>query len=94
LGGVVSTLLVVPMGIGGEGQYGAWLYIAIVVAVVTWIVDRLLRIPFKRWLPAGAFALIPILSSAVGIAAGWLAANYSMGGPTKPRPRVSKGPAT
>lgn len=81
LGGVVSALLILPIGIGGQFQYGAWLYVGIVIAVVTLAVDRLLRIPFDRWAPAAAFVLIPIGASAIGILAGWWAVNYTMGGP-------------
>ena len=81
LGGVVSALLVAPIGIGGDLQIGAWLYVAGVIAAVTLVVDRVLRIPFDRWAPASAFVLIPIAASAVGILAGWWALNYTMGGP-------------
>lgn len=81
LGGVVSALLVAPVGFGGQLHVGAWLYIGIVVAAVTFVLDRLLRIPFDRWAPAGALFWIPISASATGILAGWLAINYTMGGP-------------
>ena len=81
LGGVVSALLVAPIGIGGTFQYGAWLYIGIVIAAVTFAVDRLLRIPFDRLAPPSAFVLIPIVASVAGILAGWWAVNYTMGGP-------------
>lgn len=81
LGGVVSALLVAPIGIGGENQYGVWLYIGIIIAVVTFALDRLLRVPFARWAPPSAFALIPIVASTIGILFGWWAVNYTMGGP-------------
>lgn len=81
LGGVVSALLVAPIGIGGAFQYGAWLYVGIVIAAVTFALDRLLRSPFNRWAPPSAFVLIPIAASAAGILAGWWAVNYTMGGP-------------
>jgi len=81
LGGVVSALLIAPMGIGGDSRYGAWLYVGVVVAVVTFVLDRLLRIPFRRWAPAKAFVLIPIMASAVGVIAGWWAVNNTMAGP-------------
>lgn len=78
---MVSALLVAPVGIGGQLLVGAWLYIGIVVAAVTFALDRLLRIPFNRWAPAIAFFWIPIIASAIGILAGWWAINYTMGGP-------------
>ena len=53
----------------------------IVVAAVTFALDRLLRIPFNRWAPVIAFVWIPIIASAIGILAGWWAINYTMGGP-------------
>lgn len=81
LGGVVSALLVAPIGIGGNLQYGAWLYVGIVIAAVTFGLDRLLRILFERSAPAAGFVLIPIAASTVGILAGWLALNFTMGGP-------------
>ena len=82
LGGVISALFIAPIGIGGDFQYGAWLYVGIVIAGVTFALDRLLRIPFNRWASSSAFILIPIAASAVGILAGWLALHNSMGGPT------------
>ena len=81
LGAVVSAVLVAPIGIGGKAQIGAWLYIWIVIAAVTFGLDRLLRIPFDRWAPASAFVLIPFLASAVGTLAGWWALQNTMGGP-------------
>jgi hypothetical protein len=83
LGAVVSALLVWPIGVGGTAAWGAWLYIALVIAVVTFGIDRLLRIPFVRWsAPAASFVLIiPLAAGALGIIAGWLAATNTMGGP-------------
>jgi hypothetical protein len=81
LGGVVSALLIAPIGIGGDFQVGAWLYVGIVIAAVTFALDRLLRIPFDRWAPASAFVLIPIAAGAIGVLAGWWAVHYTMGGP-------------
>jgi hypothetical protein len=80
-GGVISALLVAPVGIGGTSQYGAWLYVWTVIAVVTFALDRLLRIPFTRCAPPGAFVLIPLVATVVGALAGWWAVNYTMGGP-------------
>jgi hypothetical protein len=81
VGAVISALLVAPIGIGGQGQVGAWLYVALVIAVVTFAFDRLLRIPFGRWAPPHAFVWIPFAATAVGILAGWWALNNTMGGP-------------
>lgn len=81
VGGVVSALLVAPIGIGGVFQYGAWLYVAAVVAGVTFAIDRLLRIPLARWAPPNAFIMIPFVAAAIGILVGWWAVNYTMGGP-------------
>jgi hypothetical protein len=80
LGAGISALLIAPIGHGGDSQYGAWLYVGVVIAVVTFVLDRLLRIPFSRWAPAMAFVLIPITASAVGVIAGWWAVNNTMGG--------------
>lgn len=83
LGGAASALLVNPIGIGGDFGIGAWILIGAVIAAVTFALDRYLRGPFTRWAPANAFVLIPITASAVGIIAGWLAANnLIVGGPT------------
>jgi hypothetical protein len=81
LGGAVSALLIAPIGIGGDSQYGAWLYIGIFVAVVTSVLDRLLRLAFHGWAPASVFVLIPFVAGAVGVIAGWWAVNNTMGGP-------------
>jgi len=81
LGGVVSALLVSPAGIGGAFRYGAWLYVGVVIAATTLILDRLLRVPFDRWAPPPAFVLIPILAGCFGILAGWWAVTHTMGGP-------------
>ena len=81
LGGVVSAVLTLPIGIGGTFQFGAWLYVAAVIAVVTLVVDRLLQIPFERWASPGAFTLIPVIASAVGLCACWWSLNNTMGGP-------------
>jgi len=80
--GVVSALLVAPIGIGGDFRYGAWLYVGVVIAAATFILDRLLRVPFDRWAPPRAFVLIPILASGFGTIAGWWAVNDTMGGAT------------
>ncbi len=82
LGGVVSALLIAPIGLGGESRYGAWLYVGIVIAVVTFLVDRLLRMMRARRGPTRLSIVIPALASCVGIMAGWWAVNYTMGGPT------------
>jgi len=81
LGGVVSALLIAPIGIGGDFRYGAWLCVGFVIAGVTLILDRLLRIAFDHWTLTRAFVLIPILASCFGILAGWWTVNYTMGGP-------------
>ena len=81
LGGVVSALVIAPVGIGGDFQIGAWLYVEIVIAAVTFALDRLLRIPFERWAPASGFILIPLAASAIGMLAGWWAVHSTMGGP-------------
>ena len=81
LGAAASFLLVAPIGIGGDLQYGAWLYVGIVIASVTFVIDRLLQRPFGRLAPPRAFLVIPIAAGAVGILAGWWALTYSMGGP-------------
>ena len=81
VGSVISLLLVTPIGIGGAAQAGAWVYVAGVIAAVTYICDHLLRIPFDRAAPEKAFILIPFIVSGFGILAGWWATNYTMGGP-------------
>jgi len=81
VGGVASVLLTAPVGFGGGLQYGSWIYIGIIIAAVTFALDRLLRIPFNRWAPASAFLLIPFAASAVGFLVGWWALNNTMGGP-------------
>ena len=82
VGAVVSALFVWPMGIGGSAEWGAWLYVALAIALVTFALDRLLRIPFRRrTVPAAASVVIPIAASAIGIVAGWWAVNKTMGGP-------------
>lgn len=81
LGAAASFLLVAPIGIGGDLQYGAWLYVGIVIAAVTFAIDRLLQRPFGRLAPPRGFMVIPIAAGVVGILAGWLAVNYTMGGP-------------
>lgn len=81
LGAAVSAALVLPTGIGGIAQYGAWLYVGAITSIVTLAVDRFLHILFERWAPPEAFIVIPFLETALGVLAG-LWANNSMGGPT------------
>lgn len=81
LGAAASFLLVAPIGIGGDLQFGAWLYIGLVIAAVTFAIDLLLRRPFGRLAPPRAFMVIPIAAGVGGIFAGWWALTNTMGGP-------------
>lgn len=81
LGGAGSALLIGPVGVGGTTEVGAWLYVGAVIAVATGASEWVLRRLFDRWLPPGAYLLIGIVASAIGLLLGWWAANYTMGGP-------------
>ena len=59
---------------------GTALYLGVIVAVVTVAADTILRAVLDRW-PVTA-AVIPLIASAAGVAAGWWALYNTMGGPT------------
>lgn len=81
LGGAGSALLIGPVGVGGTTEIGAWLYVGAVIAAATGASEWVLRRLFDHWLPPGAYLLIGIVASAIGLVLGWWAATYTMGGP-------------
>jgi hypothetical protein len=82
VGGVASALLVAPVGIGGTFLYGALLIVGAVVAVTTFVADRLLRLAARRVGRGTGQPWVPVAASALGIAVGWWTITYAMGGPT------------
>ena len=78
--GILLAQTVQPVGLDLGTDTGTPIYLGIIVAVVTMAVDTILRALLDRW-PVTA-AVIPLIASAAGVAAGWWALHNTMGGPT------------